>query len=140
MILIHHPGKWGRVAIINHIKAQLKSHPSCCKDSGDDKGVRYITNLSDHVDFVCESLLQTAPHSEFRSVKRAATHRGRRRLTRRLIGHFHRQLRFNPFSQGEPALKEVQPFSISTLIPHREAETGCLVKFTYVDRLALPRD
>lgn len=52
--------------------------------------------------------------------------------TRRLISRFHRQLQFNSFLQGEPALKEVQPFSISTLIPHREAKTRCLVKFTYV--------
>lgn len=52
--------------------------------------------------------------------------------TRRLISHFHRQLRFNTFLQGESALKEVQPFSISTLIPHREAKAGCLVKFTSV--------
>jgi hypothetical protein len=52
--------------------------------------------------------------------------------TRHLISHFHRWLRFNTFLQRESALKEVQPFSISTLILHREAKSGCLVKFTYV--------
>lgn len=53
-------------------------------------------------------------------------------LSRQLIGRFHRQLQLNTFLQGESALKEVQPFSISTLVPHGEAKTGCLVKFTYV--------
>lgn len=52
--------------------------------------------------------------------------------TRRLISHFHRLLWFNTFLRGESALKEVQPFSISTLIPHGGAKMGCLVKFTSV--------
>lgn len=52
--------------------------------------------------------------------------------TRRLISHFHRLLWFKTFLQGESALKEVQPFSISTLIPHGGAKMGCLAKFTSV--------
>lgn len=51
---------------------------------------------------------------------------------KRLITRSHHRLRFNTFSQGESTLKEVQPFSISTLIPPREAKPGCLLKFTYV--------
>lgn len=73
---MHHPGKWGRVAIINYIKPQLESHPSCCKDSSEDKGVHYTANLSDSGYFVYKTLLPTASRSEFRCVKRAATHGG----------------------------------------------------------------
>lgn len=42
--------------------------------------------------------------------------------TRHWISRFNRQLWLNTFLQGESALKEVQPFSISTLIPHGEAK------------------
>lgn len=51
-------------------------------------------------------------------------------LSRWLIGCFHRQLQLNTFLQGESALKEVQPVSISASIPYGEAKTGCPVKFT----------
>ena len=52
--------------------------------------------------------------------------------TRRLISLFHHRLWFNTFLQGQSALKEVQPFSISTLILRREAKVGCLAQLTSV--------
>lgn len=117
--------KIGKFAIINYIKPQLKSHPSCCKDSRSDKGVRYIANLLT-VDILNIRLCyQQHPNSRFKlDASKEQPPTEVEAATRGLISHFHR-LWFNTFLQGESALKEVQPFSISTLIPHGGAKMGC---------------